>query len=157
MEGRVVHREHRDQAALALRRLASARITNREFENQLVFRSPDAGVRAVIDAAWSLYDDLREHRLTGKYALTAKQRRAVARAILFLHSSVEYHWPANRFVTVLRDLLSYATRGWIPRAERRSTYGVVGDAAVWPFFEAAELTQARRTPRFGTGFSSRAV
>lgn len=153
----MVHREDRDRVALALRRLASGRITNREFEDHTFGRSPDAGVRAVVDAAWGLYDDLRKHRLTGKDALPAEQRRHAARAVLFLHSSTEYRWPPSTLTTVIRDILSFATMGWIKRSERRRPRETTGDKAAWPFFEPGELVQARKMPRFLVGSKARAV
>jgi hypothetical protein len=146
----MVNRADRDRVALALRRLASGRITNREFEDRAFGRSQDAGVRAVVDATWALYDDLREHRLTGKDGLTSEVRRQVAQAVLFLHSNTEYRWPASRLADVVRAILSFAMAGWIKRNQGRSREAT-GEKAVWPFFERGELVQAGKMPRFLVG------
>jgi hypothetical protein len=154
----MIHREHRDRLALQLRRLASGRITNEQFEERVLSASPDPGVRAVIKAAWGLYSDLREHTLTGKDALTADERRHVARAVLFLHSDLEYRWPPYATMALLRDLASFLTAG-----RTRSSRAVLrpwaarGDKQVWPFADQKDLNQARRAPRFLVGPSVRAV
>jgi hypothetical protein len=147
----MVNRADRDRVALALRRLASGRITNREFEDRAFGRSQDAGVRAVVDATWALYDDLREHRLTGKDGLTAEERRQVAQAVLFLHSNTEYRWPASRLADVVGAILSFATAGWIKRSDRDRSREATADRAFWPFFKRGELIQAGKMPRFLVG------
>ena len=148
----MIHREHRDRVALQLRRLASGRITNGQFEEHVPFESPDRGVREVADAAWGLYSDLREHTLTGKDALTAEQRRHVARAILFLHSDCEYRWPLYAASGLLRDMASVLTAGRIRSSEAvRREWDAAGDERVWPFVDQRELDQARHAPRFLVG------
>ena len=60
--------EGRKLGALLLRRLASGRITNDEFDEAFPF-SDDAGLRAVSDFGWSLYSDFDTYRLVGRHAL----------------------------------------------------------------------------------------
>jgi len=82
----------RTEAALLLRRLASGRITNDDFDERYPRRSPDPGVVAVGEVAWTLYSDLRTYRLVGSKALSSADRRLVARCVLFLHSGLPYSW-----------------------------------------------------------------
>jgi hypothetical protein len=131
--------------AMGIRRLASARITNLEFEDQLpaeVWSSRDAGVQAIRWAAWMLYDDLREHRLDGLHALGRLGRRQVARWILFLKSEEEYRWPQLplwlRLLLLPANLLTFnfigrALRRWLDRG---------GDTEVWPFMRRSDLMRA---------------
>lgn len=134
----------RNELYLALRRLVVGRITNDEFEARLsnrVLRSADPGVQAILWAAWLLYDDLREHRMTGPYALTPSGRRHVARWLVFLKSDVEYEWVEVPFwLKVLLFVPNVATLGLIGSAlqwwlDRQ------GDTDVWPFIRPSDLSR----------------
>ncbi len=59
------------RAALAdhLRRLASGRLTNAEFDSVRLDHSDDEALVAIGDAGWSLYDDFFVYRLRGRRAL----------------------------------------------------------------------------------------
>ena len=84
----MVDRAARDELGRAIRGLAARLITNYEFEDSLsadLRQSRDLGVQSIRFAAWALYDDLREHRLEGRYAIGTAGRRRVARWILFLN------------------------------------------------------------------------
>tara|TARA_Y100000815_G_scaffold264902_1_gene281136 strand:- start:407 stop:787 length:381 start_codon:yes stop_codon:yes gene_type:complete len=75
-----------------VRELASGLITNDQFElgfataaARIEVGSPDEEVLwRVYDFCWMFYDDLHEHRLRGRHALTAEARRAFARCVLLL-------------------------------------------------------------------------
>lgn len=69
-------------------------ITNDEFVAGFP-RSNDAAIGAIRSVLWFCYDDLREHRLTGKWALTVEGEKLFDRCILFLKTDLEYHGPAN--------------------------------------------------------------
>jgi hypothetical protein len=75
----------RRKLAEALRHLVSGVITNDEFEDRLA-RSQDEAVVAVYEQAWTLYDDLHEHRLTDKWRISDDAKQVIARWILFLYS-----------------------------------------------------------------------
>lgn len=89
----MIDRAARDQLALDLRRLASGRITNDAFDEARPETTPDRAVREIGEWGYRLYDDFRTYRLTGKYRLPSKTRRAAARAVLFLRSDRPYEWP----------------------------------------------------------------
>jgi hypothetical protein len=79
----IVDKKARRQLAELLRHFVAGLMTNDEF-----------AVRQVLtEGAWFLYDDLHEHRLTGKYRVNARDRSHVARWILFLESDLPYEWP----------------------------------------------------------------
>jgi hypothetical protein len=82
--------------ALALRRLATGRITNYEFEDAIPFSTLDFGVKNVARQSWYLYSDLREYRLRGTHSLTREGRREVARWLLFLRTEREYEWQPRK-------------------------------------------------------------
>jgi hypothetical protein len=85
---RMIDPRSRTEAALLLRRFASGRITNDDFDERYPRRSPDPGVVAVGGVAWTLYSDLRTYRLVGQKALSSTDRRLVARCMVFLHSGL---------------------------------------------------------------------
>ena len=80
-----------------VRHLADGRISTDSFsDSAAVFAldSEDAGVRAVYEAADSLYCDiLGPDRFRGRCKLAADVRRKCATAALFLYTDIEYEWP----------------------------------------------------------------
>jgi hypothetical protein len=141
----MVDRAQRDRLAKAIRRLAAGLITNREFEAATTAfgSSADRAVRSVHRVAWTLYDDLHEHRLEGAYALGRIERRQLARWVLFLRSDLEYEWPDLTtwgWLLVLPNLLTFGAIGrLIARWHDRR-----GDAGAWPFIRSADLERAVR-------------
>jgi hypothetical protein len=135
------------RAALAehLRRLASGRLTNAEFDSVRLDHSDDEALVAVGHAGWSLYDDFFVYRLRGRRALTSETLDAVARCILFLDSALIYKWPARR-PTVKSILLTVLTFGsWLRRERRR--WEASGLHHVWPFFRESDYQRALANPR----------
>ena len=136
----------RRAAAKLLRQFASGRMTNDEFEARWP-RSDDTAVRVIGEAAWHLYDDIREYRLTGPDRLSFQARRAVARCVLFLHGDLPYEWPeasrAEKLAYAIAGLLTLgvASRFW------RSRLDVADDVGVWPFFRRPDIRRALRAPR----------
>lgn len=115
----MVDREARNRLALTLRRLAAGRITNDECDDAIVEflslrdkpgvcdcgydlrggphdRCPECGeisdpaLPELANFAWSHYGDVQTYRLNGRHALTRAERRAFARAIVFLKGDREY-------------------------------------------------------------------
>jgi hypothetical protein len=141
----VIDRRARDRLAEQLRHLAGGRITNDEFEDSLP-GSHDRAVREVERAAWMLYSDLREHRLTGSDALPREVRRAIARSIVFLHSDLEYEWPPHPCVGFRRVVGTVLSFGLIPKYFDRR-YKASGEFEAWPFIRSADLERAAQMPR----------
>ena len=137
----------REKLAEALRHLATGQISNREYEDRTEFRSSDIAVREIWRAAWGMYSDVRTYRLTGKDALTADTKEAVARCILFLHSDLPWEWPTRSFSEILLFAVAgLCTFGLLARRDRRR-YRAAGDFAVWPFFRRSDYEAALRAPR----------
>ncbi len=89
----MVNRQVRSQLALGLRRLASGRITNDEYEDLCCdadARTNDPALSELFTYGWLHYDDLRRHKLRGRDALSREQRAAMARVVLFLTTDQEY-------------------------------------------------------------------
>lgn len=176
----MILRSNRDDLARLLRHLAAGVITNDQFVDGAVplFDVRDPAIEGVFWEADGLYSDLRTYRLRGRDALTRDERRAVARAIVFLHSDVEYSWPvpkparssATFFVSALVAGVSVGTAltswtagltcsmftlfvgwfvAWAVRTWRsRHIVTPVSSVSDWPFASAAELQAARRHPRY---------
>ena len=141
------------RAALAghLRRLASGRLTNAEFDSVRLDRSEDEALVAISGAGWSLYDDVFVCRLRGRRALNSQTLDAVARCILFLDSDLPYEWPARRptLKGILRTLLTFGT--WLRHDRRR--WEASGPFHVWPFFRESDYARALANPRRLSGRS----
>lgn len=151
----MIDRPARRHLGTVLRRFAVGRITNDQFEDQLgreVWSSPDPGVQAIRWAAWTLYDDLREHRLDGADALDRAGRRHIARWLLFLRSDLEYEWPEMPgwlgLFLIVPNLVTFNLLGWAFKRWRDGR----GDAEVWPFLRRSDLA---RLAAQGRGLSLR--
>ena len=142
----MLDRVARDRTAELLRHLASGRISNDEFEDALPLETADSAALAVQHAAWMLYSDLSEHKLTGKHALSAEAKKAVARSIVFLYSDLPYEWPRHRCEGLVRLVAGLVSLGWIPRYfdER---WKQSGDFNVWPFIRQEDYAAALQCPK----------
>ena len=145
----MVDRAGRDRLALLLRRLASGRITNADFEGERLDRSTDEALVALGDAGWSLYNDFGIYRLHGKHALSPDALKAVARCVLFLDTDLHYEWPPRR-ASVRGILTTLLTLGLSLRRERRA-WESSGPYHVWPFYRESDYQEACAHPRFLAG------
>jgi hypothetical protein len=141
---KMVDQVARNILAENFRHLMAGQITNYQFDDRLR-KSNDAAVNEVFFCgAWPLYDDLHEHRLTGKWAIKPKHKPIAARYILFLKTNLEYKWPIR---TGLREtpwaILSIITLGIVGRLRNRiNDRGSGGDVDVWPFFRRSDYETA---------------
>jgi len=71
----MIHRESRDELALALRRYVSGQIHNDQLADVGVDWR-DRGAVYVYDMAWQLYNDMEQHYAKGKYSLDEQARKA---------------------------------------------------------------------------------
>ena len=109
-------------------------ITNDEFVTAFP-RSNDAAIGAIGSMLWFCYDDLRQHRLTGKWALTLEGEKLFDRCILFLKTDLEYYGPAN-----LASISMALKRLW--RWLTRNSEAVI--TPWWPFENEALLVDSER-------------
>jgi hypothetical protein len=173
----MVDRIARDRYSELIRHFCAGLMSNVEYDDRaaVIRRSTrDPGVEAVFWAIWGLYDDLRTHRLTGRWRLTRTTRREVARCLLFLQSNDEYLWPSVRWYGFFRiACMVLAAIGLYWSADLRwygpgviaasitvyTAVGIVGrrslrrqgDEASWPFLHTEGLEEARRHPRLLNG------
>ena len=62
-------------------------------------------VSEIAKFAWGLSGSDRSYRLKGRHAVAPEARRAAARAILFLHTKLEYQWSVQPEINLLWLLL----------------------------------------------------
>lgn len=146
-----------DLAAQALRDFASGRITNNEFEAAEP-QTKDPAIRAIWETVWLFYDDVSEHRLTGRHKLPRDLRRGWVRWILFLHSDLPYEWPdlphpgvdpEPRITTSLLGRL-FAPLGGL-RESWVTPFLSAGHFPVWPFLSVKDYKRALAAPRLLSG------
>lgn len=103
----MVDREARDSLSEATRHFVARLTSNFTFDDAAFSVSTsDRSVTEIRDQLWTIYDDLHEHRLEGKWAISEQQRRVIARAVMFLKSDVEYSWPVvPRWYRATRPLI----------------------------------------------------
>jgi hypothetical protein len=147
----MIDRAGRDALAVQLRRLASGRLTNAEFDSARLDPADDEALVAIGDAGWSLYDDVFVYRLRGRRALKPESLDAVARCVLFLDSNLPYEWPPRRpsIKSLLFTLLTVGT--WLKRDRQR--WEALGPYHVWPFYRESDYHKALANPRRLSGKS----
>jgi len=148
----MVDRVARNKMAEEMRHFYSCLTTNFEFDD-FVFdlETDDPAVKAIADACWATYDDIRKHKMDGKWSLSDEQRAIVARAIAFLKTDLEYQWPKQPWwYESLRPILLIATFGILTRKIDQS---LVSDGAtdVWPFYKKEDYELALENPIYLTG------
>ena len=146
----MIDAEARGKLALRLRRLASGRITNAEYEAPWIRRAPDEAITACFHAGWSLYSDFRTYRLRGRDALPPETRAAIGRCVLFLHSDLPYQWPAQR-PSILGLVGAILSLGTSRRAARAAWARSGEDESIWPFLRQADYQAALHRPRYLSG------
>lgn len=172
----MVDLERRKILAYHLRHLVVGLISNDKFEESITddvsfgwlpeqyYRSKEAKsddpiIRPMLELCWCLYSDLENHTLSGKYQLSDKELKDIARFILFLNSDVEYEWPYFDRINLLirfsfKDLLFTAlTLGQhygVKLNERKEQYEEfknTGDHHLWPFINKEQYErQLRKQP-----------
>ena len=146
----MVDRRRRDQYAELLRHFAAGLLSNVEYEDQadvVLGGTRDIGLCEISRKAWFLYDDVRIHRLRGRWALSPETRHEIARWVAFLYTDCEYEWPEE---PLLGCLWQFATLGIWGKVHVQRLHRV-GDFDVWPFFREADLDRARTRPRLLSG------
>jgi hypothetical protein len=145
----MIDRERRDRIACALRRFASGRSDCYDFIRVMsdASRSPDPAVVAMDDEIEWAFLNSGPKRLVDRHALTAEQRRNVARWVLFLLSDEPYGWPTrgSDFMAILRAI---GTLGASWRANEEA-WGRTGDPTLWPFVSSSQLTRVASVHPFG--------
>ena len=143
--------EARRKAAEIYRHLAAGLLTNDQMEDSLP-KSFESGLHDIFfSGIWPLYDDLHEHKLTGRYRLTPEGRDHISRIILFLHNPLPYRWPSSTGWRHLVDMLVALFTLGVYRPFRRRVRVSGGDESVWPFFTRMEYETALEYPPFLNG------
>ena len=148
----MIDRNARDALAEATRHLATCQFTNYQFDDAAFdLWTADQAILDIRDQLWLLYDDLHQHKLDGKWALSEEQRLIVVRIVAFLKSDLEYMWPKRPlWYRLARPLIAMFTLGFGPRTiEGRFDKGL--DLDVWPFSSKSEFDQAIKQPRYLAG------
>lgn len=91
----MVDAKARAELRIALRRLATGRMTNDEFDDVYgkYWSSTDEAVASIAHFGWSLYSDTSTYRLKGVHALPPELRSWASRSILFLYTDQKFRWP----------------------------------------------------------------
>ena len=129
----------RSRLAELLRSLASGAITNDEFEALIPESSDKAIYEVFFNGGWTLYCDMREYKLKGKYALEKVVKKEVARWILFLKSNYEYSWPDVPLKQRFLYFLSFGLLG----TTYKKTWKATGDLEAWPFLTKVQFEIAK--------------
>ena len=144
----MISRIARDNFARQLRLLVVGQISNYQFEDSLIEDRRDPALhRIYMDGAWFLYDDLKEHRLTGKWKLEKEQKRFVSRLLLFLKSDLPYEWVEPHWTTkIVLFLCGLLTLGVIPKYFYRSYWKKQGNMEIWPFYRQTDFESVLANP-----------
>lgn len=178
----MVDQEARRLYAELVRQFTSGRMTVDEYEEQFFairFNKKDPALPKLWDNLTALYEDAWPDRPTRQWRLDRDARRRVARAVLFLQSNHEYHWPETTWdgsvflITAFSVVLLFALLpetslinragfaavpiyAWInyerwQRRRQQKRHQMAGDTNAWPFLRQADLDEAARHPRLLNG------
>ncbi|MFQ5964961.1 MAG: hypothetical protein ACE5KZ_11850 [Candidatus Scalinduaceae bacterium] len=144
----MIDRPSRNTMAENLRHYVSGRITNDDLADSNI-RFEDRGVKAVYDMAWQLYDDLYQHKATGRHRIEGELRDYVARWVCFLHTDLEYQWPKYNFIQIKNLPLNILTLGWWEKRKQKKwdEFETHGDFKYWPFISHQDYQSALENPK----------
>jgi hypothetical protein len=166
----MIDNERRKKLALHLRHLSVGLISNDKFENNVMddvtkgwlpeqyrrskkAKFDDKVIVPMLELCWGLYDDTRNHKLTGKDQLSKKSLKIIACCILFLHSEIEYEWPDFDFMNPLfkfsvkelfMTILTFGKYYRDKRQEQKQSYldyQELGTYECWPFFKLDDYNE----------------
>ncbi len=129
-------------------------ITNDDFAVSFPRDKQDWALTAISDALWFHYDDLRTHKLEGKFKLSPESKELFGRCMLFLSSDLEYEWPKIRLISLSAGLLRVLGLGKIVD-KRCAQFEKAGDYDVWPFLRREDYLKLK-SPQTAEGGSSTA-
>ena len=152
----MIDKQARAKLSESLRHLVSGQITNDQFEKIAPRKSNDRAIWAIRHRAWFLYDDLKEYKLKGKYALTPKAKGVITRWLLFLKSNFEYEWPTHPGELWWGLILHLLSLSLISRIFWNRTWIRSGNSKIWPFIREKDLQKARRMPKLLSGAGRKA-
>jgi len=129
----MVEKEKRAEAEKLIDALFLGHITNYEYDDRFPRSERDPALRAIYEALWFIYSDVREHRLNPQ-KLKARDEETLVRIQLFLRSDDEYTGPRK-----FTDLLAIPKRVWC-WVTRRPQPSV---PEFWPFENESQFRNAR--------------
>ncbi len=136
----MIDKAKRELARDLIIRFAAGEISNDQFEGSYPVNRDDPALGSVAKACWFTYDDMNEHKLTGKHALSPTGRKVFERYALFLSTNFEYGWgklvPERPFLIEMLTL-DVAGRRHMERVRSH------GDPSVWPFLRRADIDAVR--------------
>jgi len=143
----MIDHKARDKLAEEIRHFMGCFTDNYKYDDAAFdIDTDDRGVNEVYENIWLTYDDLRRHKLEGKWALSDEQKVIFKRAIVFLKSDSEYKWPKwPIYYRIARPIIWLLTFGRLCGKFDHHFNGH-GDLNAWPFHSCKEFTEAKETP-----------
>ena len=153
----MVDRVNRNKLAESCRHYSSCLIDNFEFDKiNFELESEDRAVTEITRNLWFLYDDIRNHRNSGKFKMDDAQEKLLKRIILFLKSDMEYRWFHPSMLSVIKKQLKKIFR--INAEIQLEDELIKGDIEFWPFCSKEGFDLALLEPKYlsknGAGTSS---
>lgn len=175
----MVDTNRRKRLAFHLRQLIVGITTNDDFENAVteeitvgwlpeqyhkskIAKTDDSIILPIVEQCWTLYSDLENHKLEGKYKLSLEQEKVLARCILFLQTDIEYKWPYFNIkaqYSLLDYLIILLTLGLYHPSRKKQMLSYIewqkhGDFEVWPFFSQNEYEAQLKNQPFLNGINA---
>lgn len=142
----MIDRTSRDILAENIRHLVAGITTNFECEEAIIsVNTKDTAVKELVNAIWSLYDDLKEHKLEVE-KFTREDYKTFAIFILFLKTNQEYNWPNAAIREPLIRLLANVFTLGIYTRKKDKEFLAAGDIRYWPFLNEEEFEAAKQKP-----------
>lgn len=145
----MIDRNARNKLAEEVRHFIGCFTDNFEYDDAVFdIDTKDQGVTEIYQNIWLTYDDLRRHKMKGKWALSETQLDIIKRAIVFLKSDCEYKWQKwPIYYRAMRPIIWLITFGQLTKVLDKYFNGD-GELDVWPFYTSEEYEISRREPRY---------
>jgi hypothetical protein len=163
-----------------LRHLSTGQISNDIFEERIMsdvtsgylpeqfYRAKgineiDRAILPIVERAWGLYDDTRNHKLIDSDKLSDYAKLEIARYILFLKSNREYSWENIHIMNpliclpisdILKSVFSFGRYYRKIKQSRNEEFERVkktGDFEYWPFKTISEFEKELKHHTFLSG------
>ena len=132
--------EPRVQAATLIRSYLDGKIDNLEFADTFPRDKRDPALDAVYRRLWFHFDDLKSHRC--EFPPHSAPEILFRRCALFLDTNLEYQWPKLWHHGLAHPIVRILS-GEVFRSRAIEKSKSAGEYSVWPFFQKADLEEAK--------------
>ena len=136
----MVNEKARAEASSIIRRFLSGTVDNFALADNFPRNNSDPALNAIQRRLWFHYDDVKQHQC--EFPLNSPEEILFRRCALFLDTTLEYEWPRLRGHNLAHPIVAIFS-GDLFRSRAIRDAKRAGEYAVWPFFRASDMANAK--------------